>query len=1124
MGKMKLYELAKELNLTSKDLLNKAKELEIKVKSHLSSLEEVDIQKLRSNFSKNVENKKEKTSENQEQKNEKTTKKQKLKEEKKKATQNDKSAPVIIRREVIIEENKEEKKAEKPIKEERKNDKQTPQRKNFNIVYRNRTEKPLTVSELFGLNKVKETPIEDNQKHQGVESNEDVQIGEDQKTEFDNQKADNNDDEKNLSNGNNHKNEQNGESAGDLKNRQNRDNQNLKDEQNVEKTDYTINQNGEKIDYKDGKTTETPNSIDRQNGIKSDFKEKQNSDRLKFRDKQNSDRTDFRDKQNNDRTDFRDRQNGDRSKFRDRQNSDRTDFRDRQNSGRTDFKDRQNGDRLKFKDRQNRDGYNFRDKQNGDSASFRDRQNSDRTDFRDRQNSGRTDFRDRQNGDRTNYKNRNNDRAFRNDRQNNGNRFNGKRPLDERGIERNIKDIMAVDVVEKESREYNKNIDKQKNNNKYDENRNTKKKNRKDQNENINEGKLKNLKQHNRLSNMFEDSSEDGMLDYYDLTTQRGRKGKKKNIKNEARNKQKIFKLTEITIPESISVKDLAAELKKTSGEVIMKLMSLGIMATLNNEVDFDTAFLVAEEYGVTAIKKEEIKEEDVLFDDTEDKEEELKERPPVVVVMGHVDHGKTSLLDAIRKTNVIEGEAGGITQAIGAYKVRVNDREITFLDTPGHEAFTAMRARGAQITDIAILIVAANDGVMPQTVEAINHAKSANIPIIVAVNKIDLPDANPQKVKEELMQYELVPEEWGGDTIFVEISAKKNINIDQLLEMVLLQADVLELKANPNKQAKGVVIEARLDKAKGAIASLLVQRGKLDVGDTVVVGSTIGRIRSMTDEKGKKLKSAGPSTPVEIMGLTEVPQSGDTFYEVKDEKMAKHLIERRKRQEREKSINAVQAVTLDNLFSQMEQGNLKQLNIIVKADVQGSVEALKQSLEKLSNEEVRVKVIHAAAGAVTETDVTLAKVSNAIIIAFNVRPVATAKQEAEKEDIQIKQYSVIYNVIDDVEAAMKGMLDPKFEEELIGTAEIRQIFKISNVGTIAGCMVLTGKIERNAGVRIIRDEVVIHEGKLSSLKRFKEDAKEVAKDFECGVQIEKYNDIKEGDIIEAFIMKEIKR
>ena len=683
---------------------------------------------------------------------------------------------------------------------------------------------------------------------------------------------------------------------------------------------------------------------------------------------------------------------------------------------------------------------------------------------------------------------------------------------------------MGADVVEKESREYNKSIDKQKNNNKFEDNRNNKKKLRRNQNEDINEGKLKNLKQHDRLSNMFEDSSEDGMLDYYDLTTQRGRKGKKKNVKDENRSKQKIFKLTEITIPETISVKDLAAELKKTASEVIMKLMSLGVMATLNNDVDFDTAFLVAEEFGVTAIKKQEVKEEDILFDDSEDKENELVERPPVVVVMGHVDHGKTSLLDTIRKTNVIEGEAGGITQAIGAYKVKVNDREITFLDTPGHEAFTAMRARGAQITDIAILVVAANDGVMPQTVEAINHAKSANIPIIVAINKIDLPDANPQKVKEELMQYELVAEEWGGDTIFVEISAKKNLNIDQLLEMVLLQADVLELKANPKKQAKGVVIEARLDKAKGAIASMLVQRGSLDVGDTVVVGSTIGRIRSMMNDKGKKVKSAGPSTPVEIMGLTEVPQAGDIFYEVKDEKMAKHLIERRKRQEREKSINATAKVSLNDLFSQIEKGKLKQLNLVVKADVQGSVEAVKQSLEKLSNDEVKVKVIHANVGGVTETDVTLAKVSNAIIIAFNVRPEPLAREMADKEEVEIKQYSVIYHAIEDVEAAMKGMLDPEFEEKVIGNAEIRQTFKVSNVGTIAGCYVTNGKVSRNAGIRIIRDNVVIHDGKLISLKRFKDDAKEVAAGYECGIQIEDFNDIQEGDILEVYVMEEIKK
>ena len=735
-------------------------------------------------------------------------------------------------------------------------------------------------------------------------------------------------------------------------------------------------------------------------------------------------------------------------------------------------------------------------------------------------NKSSNNYNQNQNGNKFNNKNKGNYNG------NYGNNRYEKRPLDEKGIEKNIKNIISADTIEKETiREYSKN--KQKDNNKFDENRNTKKANskaRKSNNNNFDQGKLKSLKQSNRLSKMFDD--QDGeMLDYYDLSTQRNRKGKKKQNKvQEEPTKQKIFQLTDITIPESITVKDLAAEMKKTSADVIKKLLGFGIMATINNEIDFDTAFLIAQEFGITATKKEVVTEEDILFDDSEDKEEDLVERPPVIVVMGHVDHGKTSLLDAVRKTNVIEGEAGGITQAIGAYQVKVNDRLITFLDTPGHEAFTAMRARGAQITDIAILVVAANDGVMPQTIEAINHAKSAGIPIIVAVNKIDLPDSNIEKVKQELMAYELVPEEWGGDTIYVPISAKKNQNIDQLLEMVLLQADVLELKSNPNKQAKGVVIEARLDKSRGAIATMLVQRGKLDVGDTVVVGSSIGRIRAMVNDKGKKVKSAGPSTPVEIMGLTDVPEAGDTFYEVKDEKTAKHLIEKRKREAREQSINSVTKVTLDNLFSQMEEGKLKQLNLIVKADVQGSVEAVKQSLEKLSNEEVKVKVIHAATGAVNQSDVTLAKVSNAIIIAFNVRPDNTAREIAEKDEVEIKQYSIIYQAIEDVEAAMKGMLDPEFEEKIIGTAEVRQTFKISNVGTIAGAYVLTGKVERNAGVRVIRENVVIHDGRLATLKRFKDEAKEVSKGFECGIQIENYNDIKEGDIIEAYVMEEIKR
>ena len=619
------------------------------------------------------------------------------------------------------------------------------------------------------------------------------------------------------------------------------------------------------------------------------------------------------------------------------------------------------------RERNNQYQNNRYDNRNNNSEGYQNRYDNRQNRFGNRQNNGNYDNRPRDNR----FENRQGDNRFNNNRQNGDNRFNNRngqrpfnrnnngRPLDNYGIDKNIKDIMSTEIIEKEDKRdiSTRAIDKEKAN-RYEDNKakkGTKAKKNDRFSEEFNEGKLKDLKQVDKLSHMFNEQ-DGGMLDYYDLTTARGKKNKRKPQRDEERTKQKIFELTEITIPEMITVKDLAAEMKKTSGEVIKKLFNLGIMATINNTVDFDTAFLVAQEFGITANKKEEVKEEDILFDDTEDSADELEPRPPVVVVMGHVDHGKTSLLDAIRSTNVIEGEAGGITQHIGAYKVNINGREITFLDTPGHEAFTAMRARGAQITDIAILIVAADDGVMPQTVEAINHAKAAEIPIIVAVNKIDLPGANVEKIKQELMEYELVPEEWGGDTIYVPISAKKKINIDNLLEMVLLVADMKELKANPNKQAKGTVIEARLDKSKGPIASMLVQRGTLDEGDTIVVGKSIGRIRVMKNDKGQKIKKAGPSTPVEIMGLTEVPEAGDTFYEVKDEKMAKHLIERRKRQEREQIINENSKVTLSNLFEKMESENLKQLNIIVKADVQGTAQALKQSLENYQMTRLKLK------------------------------------------------------------------------------------------------------------------------------------------------------------------------
>jgi translation initiation factor IF-2 len=620
--------------------------------------------------------------------------------------------------------------------------------------------------------------------------------------------------------------------------------------------------------------------------------------------------------------------------------------------------------------------------------------------------------------------------------------------------------------------------------------------------------------------------SEDFILgDFYDDS---GIRKKKQNKQKKGREQGKFIPpkavLTSIRIPESITVKELAEALKKTSSEVIKKLMGYGIMATLNQEVDFDTASVVAEEFGVKAEKEVVLSEEDILFDDEPDDPEKLVPRPPVVVVMGHVDHGKTSLLDAIRSTHVIESEAGGITQHIGAYTVRINGRNITFLDTPGHEAFTAMRARGAQVTDVAILVVAADDGVMPQTVEAINHAKSANVSIIVAINKIDKPGANPDRVKQELTQHGLVPEEWGGDVICVEISAKKHTNIDHLLEMVLLTADILELKADPDRQAKGTVIEAKLDKNRGPVTTLLVQRGTLKVGDPIITGTTVGRIRAMVDDKGKAIKSAGPSTPVEILGLPEVPDAGETFYAITDEKLGRQLAEKRRTKQQQEHQKASVKISLDDLYKQIQEGKVKDLNLIIKADVQGSVEALRQSLEKLSNDEVRVNVIHGGVGAVTESDVTLADVSNAVIIGFNVRPMLNVAEAARRAGVDIRLYNVIYNAIEDMEAAMKGLLDPTYREVVQGHIEVRQIFKVSGIGTIAGCYVLDGKITRNSDVRVVRDGIVIHEGHLASLKRFKDDVKEVLQSFECGLSIERFNDIKENDIIEAYVMEEVKR
>ena len=951
MAKIKIYEIAKELNVDNKSIIDAANKIGLAVKSHLSAIEEDEAKKIRDTF----------------------TPKAAVKEEKKVKSNNNEIArgPVIIRREVIVNEEK-----ATPVKEKPKNNigfNNARNRSNdYNIVYREKQAKPMSVNELFGIKPKKEEPKK-------VVTKEETKKVED-----------------------------------------------------VEKKEIVQN---------------------------NDFAKKDDRKQLNSANKTFDKNSTSQNKNFNNNRNFRDNRNGDnRSSYDNRNSSDRKSF----------------GNNSRF----NKDG-NF-----GDRKPF-NAQNGDKKDFAKKPNQ---------------FANR-------------------------AGARDNARDkfsTVSSEEVEKENRrDYSsKIIDKQKAFRNSDDNKKTKSK--KGMEEEFNQGKLRDLKSVDRLSNMFGDQ-EGGMLDYYDLSSGKGKKGKKK-LKDGQKSKQKIFELKEITIPENISVKDLAIELKKTSSEVIKKLFDLGIMANINQDLDFDTAYLVADSIGITAKLKEVVKDEDILFDDSEDREEDLLPRAPVVVVMGHVDHGKTSLLDAIRKTNVIGGEAGGITQHIGAYKVKVGQREITFLDTPGHEAFTSMRARGAQITDIAILVVAADDGIKPQTVEAINHAKAAGIPIIVAINKIDLPNANIDKVKQELMTYELVPEEWGGETICCPISAKNNLNIDNLLEMVLLQADILDLKANPDRQSKGTVIEARLDKALGPVASVLVQRGTLNVGDTIVLGSSIGRIRTIKDDKGKAIKAAGPSTPVVITGLKDVPEAGDIFYEVKNEKVAKHLIEKRKLESREKAIANNNVVTLDNLFEKMAIDDMKVFNIILKADVQGTAEAMKASLEKIKNEEVYVKVIHYGVGGVTESDVQLAKAAGAVVIAFNVRPIGMTKSVAEKEQVEIKQYSVIYQALEDVENALKGMLAPVYEEHNIGNAEVRQVFKVSNVGTIAGCFVLDGKVARNAGVRVIRESVVIHDGKLVSLKRFKDDAKEVSKGFECGLQIEEYNDLKEGDIIECYEKVEIKR
>ena len=628
---------------------------------------------------------------------------------------------------------------------------------------------------------------------------------------------------------------------------------------------------------------------------------------------------------------------------------------------------------------------------------------------------------------------------------------------------------------------------------------------------------------------------------------ERDRKGGKEKIVNKAKQRQqqqaasakrrqeerdKMQKLQlelakkqqlKVSIPDEINVGELASRMKKTAGEVIKQLIKLGVFASVSDVVDYDTAALVAMELGCKVEKEVVVTVEERLIDDHEDSADELVGRAPVVVVMGHVDHGKTSLLDYIRHANVASGEAGGITQHIGAYTVEINGSPITFLDTPGHEAFTSMRARGAMVTDIAILVVAADDGIMPQTIESINHAKAAGIPLVVAINKMDTVGANPERIKQQLTEYDIVPEEWGGDTIVCPISAKTGMGIDNLLENLVVLAEVLELKANPNRAAKGAVIEARLDKGRGPIMTVLVQNGTLKLGDIIIAGTAVGRVRTMINDKGQRITEAGPSVPVEISGMSEVPSAGDTFNAVADERMARELVEERKIQQKNAAFGMNKKVSLEDLFSQIQAGEMKTLNIIVKADVQGSAEAVKASLEKITNEEVRVKVIHSAVGAINESDVMLAATSGAIIVGFNVRPDNAARDSAARSNVDMRMYRVIYDCINEIEAAMKGMLSPKFKEAIIGHAEVRETYKVSKVGTVMGCYVTDGKIQRGCQVRVLRDNIVIHEGDLASLRRFKDDVKEVASGYECGMQIEKFNDVKVEDFIECYVMEQIK-
>ena len=775
------------------------------------------------------------------------------------------------------------------------------------------------------------------------------------------------------------------------------------------------------------------------------------------------------------------------------------------------YGDRQQGDRKPYGDRQQGDRKLYGDRQQGDRKPYGDRPQGDRKPYGDRQQGDRKPYGDRPQGDRKPYGDRRNDtRNDRRDTKPTQQTAPAQPVIDLANIKTNAPPTKHVkgEAVQR-GEQVTKHVDTR--------------------------GSYVNLDKYNEKYETIA-STESGNRRQNDAYTkkqkisQKSQKGKQQFSKKKETEAQKLKRLElekarkkqlEIQVPDEIVVSELASRLKVTAADVIKKLFSLGVMVTINQSVDYDTACIVAEEFGAKVTKEVVVSIEERLFEEVEDTEENLQPRSPVVVVMGHVDHGKTSLLDRIRHANVTSGEAGGITQHIGAYRVKAGGRDITFLDTPGHEAFTAMRARGALATDIAILVVAADDGIMPQTVEAINHAKAANLSIIVAINKMDKPTANPDKVKQELTEHGLVCEEWGGDVICVPVSAKTGEGIDELLEMVNLTADVLELKANPDRLAKGVVIEARIDKGRGPIATVLVQTGTLHTGDTIIAGTAVGRVRVMRDDKGRAVKEAGPSVPVEIMGLAEVPSAGDDFAAVEDEKLARELVEKRKFDAKEEQFKLYKKVSLDNLFSQIEEGSMKKLPIIVKADVQGSVEAVSQSLSKLSNEEVKVEVIHGAVGAVTESDVMLAKASGAIIVGFNVRPNPAAADNAKRDGVDIRLYRVIYDAIEEIETAMKGMLAPKYREVDTGRVEVRQVMKLSSVGVVAGSYVLDGKVQRNGEVRVVRDGIIVAVDKIAGLRRFKDDVKEVAAGYECGITLEKFTDIKDGDIFEAFVTEE---